>query len=199
MKVGMIFECGPDGADRKVCEHLAKRIKPDLKIESVPLDSKPKMIRGCGQRAALLLAGGCERVVIVWDLYPAWRERGAKPCRKEDRDSIMRSLKAADVDTDKVFLVCIEEELEAWLLADHRATSQFLSKPHRKVKLRPQRFPERDNPKKRLRKIFNKHIGRDYVDRDHAENIAKAIPDFKRLRKVETFRRFALKIADVKL
>ena len=52
MKVGIIFECGPDGADRKVCEHLAKRIKPDLKIESVTLDNKPKMIRGCGQRAA---------------------------------------------------------------------------------------------------------------------------------------------------
>ena len=59
MKVGIIFECGPDGADRKVCEHLAKRIAPDLKIESVPLDSKPKMIRGCGHALR-----GCSPVAV---------------------------------------------------------------------------------------------------------------------------------------
>ena len=29
MKVGMIFECADEGPDFKVCEHLAKRIRPD--------------------------------------------------------------------------------------------------------------------------------------------------------------------------
>ena len=164
MKVGMIFECGPVGADRKVCEHLAKRIRPDLEIKSETLDNKPNLIAECGIVAAELLEDCCERVVIVWDLYPAWRERGAKPCRKKDRECIMRSLHAAEVDTEKVFLVCIEEELEAWLLADNRAISKVLSKPHRKVTIKSQRFPERHNPKKRLRRIFNQQIGRDYVD-----------------------------------
>ena len=197
MNVGMIFECGPDGADRKVCEHLAKRIKPDLKIESVPLDNKPKMIRGCGRRAARLLAGGCDRVVIVWDLYPAWRERKQKPCRKEDRDSIMRSLKVADVDTDKVFLVCIEEELEAWLLADNRAISEILTSPEHQVRIKRIPDPERNNPKKRMKQLFKQHIGRDYVDRYHAEMIAKAMPSLNRIKKVATFRRFAFKVAGV--
>lgn len=111
----------------------------------------------------------------------------------------MDSLMSADVGSDEVALVCIEEELEAWLLADNRAISKVLSKPTHNVNIRRQRNPERHNPKKRMRKIFNRHIGQDYNDRKHAEWIVKAIPDFQRLRKVETFRRFALKVADVEL
>ncbi len=199
MKVGMIFECGPQGADRKVCEHLAKRIRPDLEIKSETLDNKPNLIVECGMVAAELLEDGCERVVIVWDLYPAWRERSARPCRKEDREGITASLTSASIELDKIALVCIEEELEAWLLADNRAISKVLSRPTHKVNIKRQRNPERHNPKKRMRKIFNKHIGQDYVDRRHAERIAKAIPDFQRLRRIDTFRRFALKVADVEL
>lgn len=197
MKVGMIFECGPKGADRTVCEHLAKRIRSDLEIKSETLDNKPNLIAECGTVAAQLLEDGCERVVIVWDLYPAWREKGAKPCRKEDREGIAASLTSAGLELDKVALVCIEEELEAWLLADNRAISIVLSRPTHKVDIKRQRNPERGNPKKRMTKLFNENAGQPYRDLKHAETIAKAIPDFQRLRRVDTFRRFALKVADV--
>lgn len=197
MKVGMIFECGPDGADRQVCEYLAKQIKCDIQIESVTLDNKKKLVSECGLASAQLLAEGCNRIVIIWDLHPSWREEA--PCRKEDCEHIMNSLKAANVDTTKVFLVCIEEELEAWLLADNRALNEVLSKSHRKVKIKPIQYPQRNNPKTRLTKIFYKHIGRPYSDRIHAEKIIKAMPNLQRLKKVDTFRRFARKVADVEL
>ena len=68
----MIFECGPAGADKKVCEYLARQLQPQLEIISVTLDNKPKLIHNCGRSAAQLLKAGCDRVLIIWDLYPAW-------------------------------------------------------------------------------------------------------------------------------
>jgi hypothetical protein len=198
MKVGMIFECGPEGADRKVCEHLARQVKPDIEIDSVTLDNKKNLVSEAGKAAARLLKDGCERVVIMWDLHPPWREEA--PCRKEDCDDIMRSLAASDVDATKVYLVCIEEELEAWLLADNRAINTVLSKPHRPVRVNRERHPERvNNPKKRLMQIFRQEGRRPYNDLIDAEKIAKAMPDLSRLRRVDTFVRFALKVADVEL
>src|SRR5436190_6183362 len=75
MKVGMIFECGPDGADRKVCEHLARLLQPGLEIVGVTLGDKKQLLAGCGGAALGLLYEGCERIVIVWDLYPPWRPK----------------------------------------------------------------------------------------------------------------------------
>ena len=73
MKVGLIFECGPDGADKQVCEDLAKRVDDQIEINSITLDNKPILIETCGDAALELLNDGCQRVVIVWDLYPPWR------------------------------------------------------------------------------------------------------------------------------
>ena len=200
MKVGMIFECGPFGADKAVCEHLIYRIKPDMQIVSETLDNKPKLIAQCGDVAASLLDARCERVVIIWDLYPPWRERGVKPCRKEDRENIMLSLQKADADSTKVALVCIEEELEAWLLADERAISKVLSKPHRPVRVdRRKRVGRIPNPKGLLRDIFRQNGGRSYNEIIDAVKIVSSMPNLNRLKKVDTFRRFALKTSDVNL
>ena len=189
MKVGMIFECGPQGADLKVCEYLAKQIKPDIQIESVTLDNKKKLVAECGKAAQLLLADGCDRVVIIWDLQPSWREEA--PCRKQDREDIMHSLKSADTNVANVFLVCIEAELETWLLADNRAINTVLSKPHHPVRIKRRRQTKQvDNPKKRMMQIFRQNGGKTYNDLIHAVKIVKAMPDLKRLRKVDTFVRF---------
>ena len=84
----MIFECGPDGADLQVCRHLARLLHPVIEIVHVTLDNKPKLATECGTAAAKLLAEGCERIVIIWDLHPPWRSNRQKPCRKEDRETI---------------------------------------------------------------------------------------------------------------
>lgn len=68
MKVGMIFECGPDGADLQVCRHLARLLQPDIEIVHVTLDNKPRLVAECGSAVVRLLNEGCERIGIVWDL-----------------------------------------------------------------------------------------------------------------------------------
>jgi hypothetical protein len=137
----------------------------------------------------------------VWDLYPAWPERGFKPCRFKERQAIFQSLQAENVDLDKVCLVCIREELEAWLLADDRAVTAMLKplkQPHPVSRI--SRFSHPDNirnPKKRLNRIFTQELGprRCYVDYRHALLIAREIADFSRIRRTESFQRFALKVA----
>lgn len=200
MKVGMIFECGPKGADGKVCKHLTRLIDPDIQIKPEFLDDKKKLIDECGRFAAKLLAKGCDRVVIVWDLRPAWPDKNQKPCLKNDRKSILDSLKSAGADMTKVFLVCIEQELEAWLLVDERAINKVLSTDIRQIKINRVRNPEHiKNPKKHMDKIFRNHIGRRYDHLVHAKEITQAVTDLNRLRRVATFRRFACKVAGVKL
>lgn len=195
MKVGMIFECGPDGPDRKVCEHLAKRIITDLKISSKTLTDKKNLLAECGIAAALLLSEGCELVFIVWDLYPAWRQKGERPCRHADKETICLSLNEAGVDLTRIKLICITEELEAWLLADGRALTKFLSTQIRTYPINDEKRPERvTNPKKQLTKIFEQNGGREYTDFIHAIKIAEAIPDLKRIRRSKTFFYFAQKL-----
>lgn len=194
-KIGMIFECGPNGPDQKVCECLARRLVPNIQIEPATLDNKPKLIAGCGRVAATFLAQGCEQVLILWDLYPAWRGHGEHPCRHEDREEILEALMREQVDATRVHLICIEEELEAWLLADGQALSQVLSRPTHPVTIKGQKDPERvPNPKKYLNRLFQEHTGRPYSDLVHAEKIVRALPNLNKIRRSSTFLRFARKV-----
>lgn len=195
MKIGMIFECGPQGADKKVCEYLARQIRSDLQIESVTLDNKPNLIIYCGEATAQLLKQDCDHILIIWDLYPAWREKKTKPCLKEDRESIYKSLQDAKVDLNKISLICITEELEAWLIADGRAISSVLSTLSHPVTIKDRKNSERTkNPKKVLNKYFQEKLHKPYNDRHDAEKIVRAMPDLTKIRKCESFTRFQTKI-----
>ncbi len=204
MKIGFIFECGRGGADCQVCRHFLNKLEPGIEMVPRFMDDKKNLLENCGPVAAILV-GSCERVVILWDLYPAWRERHIKPCRKEDRLKIFASLRSSRVPPGKVALVCIEEELEAWLLADIRALRHVLAahKHPRPVGKLPQfKNPERiRNPKTRLTKLFNRELGahRRYIDFQDAIRIAQAVPDFNRIRRSTTFSRFAEKTTGRKL
>ncbi len=206
-KLGLIVECGPLGADLKVFKHIVTRLDVSTVIEPITLDNKKKLIAGCGESTVRLLAEGCERVLIVWDLFPAWREDGQKPCRKTDREQIFAALVAAGVapkdfespqvgtaDRRKVFLVCIEEELEAWLLADHQAVATILSRDSYQVRVPATKNPEEiDNPKKRLTRFFKQLGGVEYNDRVHAEKVIKEVANFRQIaRACPTFSRFVL-------
>jgi hypothetical protein len=195
MKVGMIFECGPEGPDQKVCVCLAEKIMPGIEVHSRTMDVKPNLLADCGPAAAILLHQGCELVLIIWDLYPAWRQRGEKACRHEDKVRIAQSLLDAGVDVTRVRTVCIEEELETWLLADGRAISSYLSTTIRSVAVSDEKKPERiTNPKKRLNRIFQQNSGREYNDHVHAIKLAEALPDLSRIRRSKTFMYFAQKL-----
>ncbi len=190
MKIGLILECGPEGPDLHVCKHLAKRVLADGGIEAelsfTTLDNKPKLLQQCGDAAFVLLGQGCERVLIVWDLYPAWREQGQKPCRRADRETIFGVLEAANVDKNRVALICIQEELEAWLLADGDVLTGFLKSINSHVKkVKHHKNPERlgCNPKTALNKLMQESTGRKYEDYVHARKIVARIDDLSRLRK----------------
>jgi hypothetical protein len=191
MKIGIICECGPQGAEMQVFPEIVKKLGLNHKIDPVPMENKPKLVEGCGKAAKQLLESGCERVLIVWDLYPGWRVKGQKPCRKEDREAILSSLRASKVDLRKAKLICIKEELEAWLLSDGDALSEVLSRPTHKVKVKNEKNPDNvSNPKGRMRKIFQLSGKSDYNDMTDAIKIARALPNTKKLLRSSSFDRF---------
>ncbi|MEI6646422.1 MAG: DUF4276 family protein [bacterium] len=198
MKVGFIVECGPDGAETKVIPHLAKSIDPTLDIVTpVTLDDKDKLRRECGQWAKDLLDQGCDRVLIVWDLLPDWGEYEGAGCRHNDKNQIADSLEAAGLrpDDPRIRLVCIEKMLEAWIMADERALSAFLSSAAHPVRIKRFKNPESaKDPKSALVTLFRQSGYRRYIDYDHAIRIVRRIPDLARLRTTSTFCRFEQKL-----
>ena len=195
MKVGLILECGRGGPDQQVCLHLIHRIAPQVELICMTLSSKPRLIAECGAVAATLLRDGCERVVIVWDLFPAWRKPGQTHCRGNDRTEIFRALSTLGLRSPPVYLVCIEEELEAWLLSDERALSIILSTSAHPVRVPRLSRPETTrNPKARLLKLFQQnHRGR-YNDMFHTIRIVEAMPDLNRIGRCPSFARFVEKV-----
>lgn len=186
-----------------MCEYLVKRLRPDTEVVSRTLVNKRKLIADCGETAALLFQDGCNRVVIVWDLYPPWRPQGGKPCRFEDREAVLKSLQQAGVPQQNVHLVCIREELEAWLIADNRAIELAISKLSGRTRPRIAEVQNPDlasKPKARLMKIFRQHT-RQYEDHIHAIKIARELETLglKKIKRCQSFARFALKATDVKL
>lgn len=194
MKIGLILECCDSGPDQHVCERLVNLILPEAELAFTTMSGKRKLLLGCGEAAAIHLEEGCDRVLIVWDLYPAWEEYGKPPCLHQDRAQIFQSLAAARInkDTDPVSLVCIKAELEAWLLADGRALSACFSTKTHPVTINDVRNPERiKKPKNKLSQIiYENRCGTKYQDHIHAKKIAAQIPDCTRLRRCETFKRF---------
>lgn len=194
MKIGLITEGAKDGADQAVCRHLIMLMKlPAVEVMCRPLGSLPDLKSDCGNTAALMLQEGCDQIVIIWDLYPGWRTDGKRPCLLEHRKEIIASLDEAKVNSKSVELVCIEEELEAWLLADHRALTRFIeSKTVREnVRIGQQRQPERiDKPKTRLDNLVRKYWGRPYTDRVHARMIVEQLENLDYIRRSTTFQRF---------
>ena len=203
-KIGFIFECGREGPDVLVLRHFLRKLNPNFEMVPRALDNKRRLIEECAPVAKLLLSE-CSRIVIVWDLFPAWREKGEKPCRHADRTNILASLKAHGLSCDKVTLLCIEEELESRLLADERAIRFFIASkktPHPVGRIPKMKDPDKiSNPKTRITKFFNQELGQNtrYEDWKHALTIAELVQDFKRLRRSKCFCRFALKVAGIEL
>jgi Domain of unknown function (DUF4276) len=197
MKVGFIFECGPQGADKQICEYIAKQLIPTIKTESRTLDNKRNLLEDAAKVAATLLADGCDKVLIVWDLRPAWPDKNNKPCRKHERDSLLQSLKNAQLTNKPIYLVCVEQELESWLLADETKINTYLSTPAHpysdaKRVAKPDRVP---NPKSVMTNHFKAARGWRYEDRIHAIKVLSCSPlDVKKMRRSTTFQRFEIKL-----
>jgi hypothetical protein len=197
VKVGFVFECGPQGADKQVCEYLAQQIRPGITLVSRTLDNKPNLLKEAGNVARALLADGCDRVLVIWDLRPAWPEKTQSPCRKQECDEILASLLRAEIAGNQVFLVCVEQELESWLLADEKKIAALLSTDAHPVKIRKVSKPDQvQNPKSAIMKLFREHRGWRYEDHVHAIRILSSLEtNLKSLRRSPTFSRFELKLS----
>lgn len=197
MTIGFVFECGPQGADKQVCEYLASQLRPGVTFVSKTMDNKLKLLEGAASVAKKLLTEeGCERVLIVWDLRPAWPDKKDKPCRAKERQTLLDALAKTGLHNAPVYLVCIEQELESWLLASDHAISAFLSTPAHPYPVGRVRKPDREpQPKAVMNNHFNAARGIRYDDKVHAIKVLKAADvDVKRLRRSATFTRFESKL-----
>lgn len=200
MKIGFIFECGPQGADKQVCEYLAGRLRPDLQVVSRTLDNKPRLLCDAGKVAVELLADGCRCVLIVWDLRPAWPDTKNRPCRHKECEALLQSLKNVGIAQNQaVYLVCIEQELESWLLADENNISAYLSTDAHPYKARRESKPDRvSNPKSVMMNHFRQARGQRYNDLTHAIKVISTnspdSPNWNKLRKSDSFARFERKV-----
>jgi Domain of unknown function (DUF4276) len=196
MSIGFIFECGPQGADKQVCEYVASQLRPGQTWVSRTMDNKLKLLEGAASVAQGLLADGCEKVLIVWDLRPAWPDKKDKPCRAKERQTLLDALAKEGLQNRPVFLVCVEQELESWLLASEHAISAFLStKPHPYVAPQVKKPDQVTNPKAVMHNHFKAARGIRYEDHVHAIKVLKAAElDLKRLRRSVSFARFETKL-----
>ena len=198
MKLGFVFECGPEGPDVKVCMHLMKMLDDKVETAFEALTNKAILKNDCGKAAKNLInIEKCDKVIVVWDLYPPWRD--TNPCRKEDREAIAEAMKNAGVKKRQYEMVCIEEELEAWLVSDERVLRKYIGRkkhPHPLGIIRRNKNPDGiGSPKVWLTKLFNRELGSrtKYIDYVDAERMVKEFEDLNRIKYSASFRRFALK------
>jgi len=197
MKIGLIFECGPQGADKLVCEYLASQLRPGVKLVSQTLDNKPNLLAEAGKVASKLLEEGCVCVLIIWDLRPAWPDKGNKPCRYDERQALLQALIHAGLAaTEPVYLVCIEQELESWILADEKNISDYLSTAAHSYTANKVRKPDEvQNPKSVMMNHFKQARNWRYDDKVHAVKIlSQNPPNWKRLCRSASFKRFGDKL-----
>jgi hypothetical protein len=204
MKVGVLVECGRQGLEDVVCRRLFALLREqsgvEFEFDILPMDNKARLIQECGTAASLLLGNGCDRVVILWDERPAWPKASEKLCWHNDRQDIQSNLRRAQVDHAVIHLVCIEREFESWLLYDERMLSCVLSTAAHPVRVGRQRTPHRmTNPKGTMTSLFRQHRGWRYVDVQYAPDFARCLENLSRLRRCESFQRFAERVTGRKL
>jgi hypothetical protein len=194
--IGIICEAGLGSEDEQVLRYLAGRIRPDATAMIRPLGRKPDLIVQCGQVAQALFDSGCERVLVIWDVFPRWGRPDGEAQDIADIQAILTHAGLADHPC--LFLVAIQAELEAWLLADGSALSATLSRPTHPVTIGHSRNIEHNtNPKKRLESIFGQH-GRTYTPKTDALAIIRHVPaNFGMLGKLRAFKKLGRSLTQV--
>lgn len=187
MKIGIVCEGGLQGEDQQVLAELASRIVPAAQFDIRPQGNKPALIANCGVVTRTLLESGCCRVLVVWDVHPRW---GKPDGAQLDSQEIDNELVQQGVNNNPcVFLVPIQAELEAWLLADGAALSAVLSRPTHPVKIASASHAHSiGDPKKRLQRVFTQY-GKTYLPTTHAMQIVQSLArNFGVLGKIQSFK-----------
>ncbi|MCU0923008.1 MAG: DUF4276 family protein [Burkholderiaceae bacterium] len=183
MKIGLILECALEGPDQQVYSAWLRRLVPQAQIEPSCAGNKKRLVAEAGLRAKSLFDEGCERVLIIWDLWPAWASKGARPDVGADIAAIEASLRAAGVADPCVYLVCVDRMLQTLLIVDANAIRSVLNAQGPLPGLRHYRNPRNQPaPKNYLDARFRAAKRGAYTPHVHARQIAERI-DFVRLRR----------------
>lgn len=203
MKVGFVLESGEDSAEHQVFKFLLAKLRPEVKPVFVFMNNKGALFRECAAKVeGLFDIDRCVRVFIVWDLIPpeVLDSRNKKSCTAE-REALLAKLRPQDRPPERTTLLCISQELEAWLLADGTAIEAYLfgkkAKTHGGKPIADDKHPEREpNPKKRLGNIFQENRGKyfEYSDTDHAIELLKRA-DLSKYDRAPSFARLRAKLA----
>ena len=183
MKVGFILECTPQGPDAAIYTYLAKHFCNDLEIlKPETLSSKAGVMEQGAEVAKTLLDTGCDYVFIIWDRMPKWGGTG----RCEDHIATLEnSLQQVGADRTKIFLCCISDMLESWLIADGRGIDAWIASKtnHAMPGFGDHKTAaEQTNPKDRIKNYLREHFGKwKYNDFENNFDILKHIPEFSRV------------------
>jgi hypothetical protein len=205
MKLGFVFECSPGGGDIKVFQHVLKLIDPAFNLETNfhygALKTKKELEKDCGKEVKRLKGLGCQKIFVVWDLIPVWKEDGT-PCRHDDKEAIKKSLAAHQLTANDIVFLCVERELESWLIADKRALEAFfIKKPNWENIIKKVSKPDSHHaPKGLMDKYFQRYRGvRKFEPMTHTELLLKHYTDIRNLRRSESLKRFYKKLTQTDL
>jgi hypothetical protein len=182
MRIGMILECTSKGPDAIIYPYLAKLFCKTLMIRNgdiITLNNKANVMNESPEIAKILLDSGCDYVFIIWDRMPKWGGTGSCEDHKKEVSDGLNSFK---VDKDKVFLCCIRDMLESWILGDGSAITQYFQSFSASHRL--SQFPdykssvEQSQPEEKLKR-YNKRYDK-YSDNF---KIVKLISDFDKIAK----------------
>src|SRR5712691_5846058 len=94
VRVGILVECGREGLEvhlcRRICVLLRNNHGATIQEEIVPMTNKSQLIEECAAAAGSLLAGGTDRVIILWDEEPAWPDPHEALCWQRDKEQIVQ-------------------------------------------------------------------------------------------------------------
>jgi hypothetical protein len=187
MKIGLILECQPGGADATVYPYVIKRICKKLNIQKAETLIQKKRLINEGPVVAqgLIEIDKCDYVFFIWDRKPRWEDRLGN-CQT-DSNKIATSLQGLGVDMNKIVLCCIDEELESWLISDSRGFMEWI----RSKTTHPlpeigdhKKKAEQCSPKNKIKNYLNNHYPTwKYDDIKDNVKIVECFPDFDRAAK----------------
>lgn len=187
MKIGFILECTAKGPDADIYPYVAQQLCSSLTIEKpITLGNKLRVMTEGAVSAHTLLEIGCDYVFIIWDRMPRWGGTGR--CI-EHVEQLQTALQREGIDRGQVFLCCIDEMLESWIVADGRGiTAHFQNLTTRNIGIFPdcKKKAEQASPKERITRFNNRY--NDFTDNF---KIIQRMPDFDRAaRRNTSFRLF---------
>jgi hypothetical protein len=189
MKVALLLECGRKGSDEQVYSYLINKFCPNMKIQAFPLGNKTNLIEQCDEVCETLVQSGFDKALIIWDLSPSFPDKRAKLDCVSEVAHVRKKLTQRNIPEDFYKLICVEYELESYIVADGRGLTAY------RQSLTTHKMPaftdrKRKHDQKGPKYVIWNYWG-DYNETLHALKLFELLPDFNRVyARNPSFKRF---------